>query len=47
VELDLDPAQPPAVVRAVRELLAARAPAPDPWWQEGLAESLEPTGDEP
>jgi len=46
VELDLDPAQPSEVVRAVRELLAARAPAPDPWWQAGLEESLDPARDE-
>ena len=47
MEFELDPAQPPEVVRAVRELLAASAPAPDPWWQAGLEESLEPAGDQP
>ena len=45
MELDLVPAQPPEVARAVRELLEARTPAPDPWWQAGLEESLEPAGD--
>jgi hypothetical protein len=48
VELDLDPAQPDAVVAAVRELLAAAAaPAPDPWWQAGVEEALEPHDERP
>jgi hypothetical protein len=47
MELELDPAQPSEVVRAVGELLLSRAPQPDPWWQAGLDESLEsPSADE-
>jgi hypothetical protein len=42
VALELDPAQPDAIVSAVAELLAAAASAPDPWWQAGLPESLQP-----
>jgi hypothetical protein len=45
VEIELDPSQPPEVMRAVAELLASRAPGADPWWAAGLEESLEP-GDE-
>lgn len=41
MELELDPAQPDAIVSAVAELLAPAASAPDPWWQAGLDESLE------
>jgi len=47
VEIELVPAQPPEVVRAVRELLASRVTEPDPWWQAGLDESLEPPSEDP
>ncbi len=40
--LELDPSQPPEVVRALGALLAASGRAPDPWWQAGLDEALEP-----
>jgi hypothetical protein len=47
VELELDPEQPPEVVRAVGELLRAQPSAVDPWWQAGLAEALgSPTWDD-
>lgn len=36
MDVELEPAQPEAVVRAVAELLRHGAPAPDPWWQAGL-----------
>jgi hypothetical protein len=42
VQLELDPPQPPAVVAALANVLAADAPTADPWWQAGLEESLEP-----
>jgi hypothetical protein len=41
VEIELDPAQPPEVVRVVAGLLAAAGPAPDPWWTAGIEESLD------
>ena len=41
VELDLDPEQPEAVVSAVEELLQSE-PEPDPWWQAGIDDALEP-----
>jgi hypothetical protein len=41
MELELTPAQPDEVVRAVAELLAPATPAPDPWWLAGIAEVLE------
>lgn len=42
MEIELDPPQPDAVESALAELLAAEEPtAPDPWWAEGLRESLE------
>jgi hypothetical protein len=40
VELELDPEQPAAVVRAVDDLLRSESGAVDPWWQAGLDESL-------
>lgn len=40
MELELDPEQPPEVVRAVGEVLGAEPGAVDPWWQAGLAEAL-------
>jgi hypothetical protein len=39
VELELDPPQPPEVVRAVAALLDA-ASRVDPWWQAGLDEAV-------
>jgi hypothetical protein len=42
IEVELTPDQPDQVVAAIAALLAAPAPAPDPWWQAGLDESLEP-----
>ncbi len=44
VELELDPAQPSDVARAVGELLRASGDPADPWWQAGLDELLEPAG---
>jgi hypothetical protein len=40
MEVELTPAQPAAVVRAVEELLAEDERRPDPWWQEGIEEAL-------
>ena len=45
MEFELDPEQPEAVVRAVRELLGTAATAPDPWWQAGVDEALDAAGD--
>ncbi|HEX6763407.1 MAG TPA: hypothetical protein VF094_11470 [Gaiellaceae bacterium] len=45
MEIDLDPAQPEAVVRAVSELVAPSGPAADPWWQAGVDEALGPADD--
>lgn len=42
MRIELDPDQPPAVARAVRQLLDDRR-EPDPWWQAGIDEAL---GDE-
>ena len=42
MELELDPPQPPEVVRVLGALLAASGRAPDSWWQTGLDEALEP-----
>jgi hypothetical protein len=46
MDVDLSPPQPPevaaAVVAALVEATAGRAPAPDPWWLEGLQEQLAP-----
>jgi len=41
VELELTPEQPPEVAEAVAALLARPEPAPDPWWQAGIDETLE------
>jgi hypothetical protein len=40
VELELDPDQPPEVVRAVGEVLRLEPESVDPWWQAGQAEAL-------
>ena len=40
MEIELQPPQPDAVVRAVEELLAEAPVKPDPWWSEGLEEAL-------
>jgi hypothetical protein len=45
MDVELDPEQPPEVARAVRALLQG-AVALDPWWQAGLEESLDSSGDE-
>jgi hypothetical protein len=42
VEIELDPEQPEEVTRAVAELLAEAAAAPDPWWRAGLDDAVEP-----
>lgn len=42
--LELDPEQPPAITRLVVELLADGHGAPDPWWQAGIDEALDPDG---
>jgi hypothetical protein len=46
MELELVPAQPPQIAEAVTDLLAEAEPAdqrqPDPWWQAGIDEALEP-----
>ncbi len=47
MKLELDPTQPPEVVRVVGELLRSGAAEPDPWWQAGIDESLEPQGVDP
>jgi len=39
VSLEVDPDQPPAVVRAIGDLLGGRR-EPDPWWQAGIDEAL-------
>ena len=41
MDVELDPPQPQEVTRAVAELVDVDAPAPDPWWQAGVDESLE------
>ena len=47
MEVELDPRQPPEIVRAVDELIGAAAGRPaDPWWQAGVDEQLEPGGAE-
>jgi hypothetical protein len=46
MDVELDPEQPPEVVRAVRALLLREAVRPDPWWQAGLDESLDSAVDE-
>jgi hypothetical protein len=40
LEIELTPAQPPAVEVAVSDALSEGAPEPDPWWQAGLEEAL-------
>jgi hypothetical protein len=41
VALELDPEQPPAIARAVGDLLAGGRGEPDPWWQAGIEEALD------
>jgi hypothetical protein len=41
MELELDPPQPPEVLRTLGVLLAASGKPPDPWWQAGLDDALE------
>jgi hypothetical protein len=41
VRIELEPAQPDEVVRAVASLLRAQIRPVDPWWQAGLEEALE------
>jgi hypothetical protein len=45
MKLELDPPQPPEVVRAVGKLFMSRAADPDPWWQAGIDEALEAQAD--
>ena len=42
VDVELDPPQPEEVVRAVSDALDLEPAPPDPWWQAGIDESLEP-----
>jgi hypothetical protein len=42
VDVELEPEQPEEVARAVAELLAESRSAPDPWWQAGIQEAIEP-----
>jgi len=46
MELELVPEQQPQIAEAVADLLEEAGPAgrrsPDPWWQAGLDEALEP-----
>jgi hypothetical protein len=39
-ELELRPEQPPAVERALAELLDGSRPPVDPWWRAGIEEAL-------
>lgn len=41
MDVEVLPEQPDEVAAAIAAALAGPAPAPDPWWQAGLAESLE------
>ncbi len=45
MEVEFDPPQPPEVVQALGVLLRASAGSPDPWWQAGLEDALEPFDD--
>jgi hypothetical protein len=41
MEIELDPPQPPAVARLVRELLGGGGGVQvDPWWQAGVDEAV-------
>ena len=42
IDVELTPEQPDPVAAAIEAVLEAPAPTPDPWWQAGLEESLEP-----
>jgi hypothetical protein len=42
IDVELTPDQPEQVAAAIVAALAGPAPAPSPWWQAGLDESLEP-----
>jgi hypothetical protein len=41
VDVELEPEQLEEVVRTVEQLLEPAAAPIDPWWQAGLAESLQ------
>jgi hypothetical protein len=41
VNPETTPPQPDEVARAITELLDEVGPAPDPWWQAGIDESLD------
>ena len=41
-DVELTPEQPEEVAAAIAALIAPPEPGPDPWWQVGLQESLEP-----
>lgn len=42
MELELVPDQPDEVAEAIADLLRDDMRAPDPWWQAGIEEQLEP-----
>ena len=42
MELETTPHQPPEVVTALAAALALRDSVPDPWWQAGIDDALEP-----
>jgi hypothetical protein len=43
VDVELTPAQAPEVVAAIAAVVTGDGPAaPDPWWQAGIDEALEP-----
>jgi hypothetical protein len=41
MDVEISPEQPDEVATAIASALAGPVPAPDPWWQAGLDESLE------
>jgi hypothetical protein len=45
VDLETNPPQPASVTDAIRAVLTESEPAPDPWWQAGLDDALQPFGE--
>ncbi len=45
MELDTNPPQPAPIADAIRAALDGGAKAPDPWWQAGIDDALEPFGE--
>jgi hypothetical protein len=41
MDVEISPEQPDEVAAAIAAALSGPVPAPDPWWQAGLEESLE------